>query len=196
MNLRESSARNGCSSADGDRRTAPPFAGLNGDPRVVEFLAAPLSREESDALADRIEAHFDRHGYGLWAVEVPGTAPFVGFVGLVVARLEAHFTPCVEIGWRLDAGHWDRGYATEAARAALQFGFLSLRLEEIVSYTSAENVRSRRVMERIGMTRSPRDDFNHPVLPEGHPRRRHVLYRIRRPEGGVPLDRQHAGPAQ
>jgi RimJ/RimL family protein N-acetyltransferase len=173
-----------------------PFAGLNCDPRVVEFLAAPLSREESDALVDRIEAHFERHGYGLWAVEVPGTAPFVGFVGLVVARFEAHFTPCVEIGWRLDAGHWDRGYATEAARAALQFGFQSLRLEEIVSFTSAENVRSRRVMERIGMTRSRSGDFDHPVLPEGHPRRRHVLYRIRRPEGGVPLDRQHAGPAQ
>ncbi len=159
----------------------PPFARLNADPRVVEFLPAPLSRSESDALADRIEAHFERHGFGLWAVEVPGVTPFAGFVGLAVPRIEAHFTPCVEIGWRLDAEHWNRGYATEAARAALAFGFETLQLAEIVSFTVEGNLRSRRVMEKIGMTRSPSDDFDHPVLPEGHTLRRHVLYRSARP---------------
>lgn len=159
-----------------------PFARLNAEPRVVEFLPGPLSREESDAMADRIEAHFDRHGFGLWAVEVPGVTRFAGFVGLAIPRFEAPFTPCVEIGWRLDADHWSRGYATEGARAALQFGFEALRLEEIVSFTVPGNVRSRRVMEKIGMTRSAREDFDHPLLPEGHPLRRHVLYRTQRPE--------------
>src|SRR4051812_45087028 len=105
----------------GDDRVA--FARLNADPRVVEFFPGALSQEESDALADRIEAHFERHGFGLWAVEVPGVTPFAGFVGLAVPRFEAHFTPCVEVGWRLDAGHWNRGYATEGARAALDYGF-------------------------------------------------------------------------
>jgi RimJ/RimL family protein N-acetyltransferase len=158
-----------------------PFARLNSDPRVLEFFPGTLSREESDALADRIEAHFERHGFGLWAVEIPEIAPFAGFVGLAIPRFEAHFTPCVEIGWRLDAEHWNHDYATEGARAALEFGFVSLHLEEIVSFTVPGNLRSRRVMEKIGMTRSPGDDFDHPALPEGHPLRRHVLYRLASP---------------
>jgi len=148
----------------------------------VEFLPGPLSREESDARADRIEAHFQQHGFGLWAVEIPGIARFAGFIGLSIPRFEASFMPCVEIGWRLDADYWNRGYATEGARAALVFGFRWLQLEEIVSYTVPGNVRSRRVMEKIGMTHSPSEDFEHPVLPEGHPLRRHVLYRLARPE--------------
>jgi RimJ/RimL family protein N-acetyltransferase len=155
-----------------------PFARLNSDPRVVEYLAGALARDESDALADRIEAHFERHGFGLWAVEVPGIIPFAGFIGLANARFEAHFTPCIEIGWRLAAEHWNRGYATEGARAALQFGFEWLPVEEIVSFTTEANIRSRRVMEKLGMTRSPSDDFDHPMLCEGHPLRRHVLYRV------------------
>jgi RimJ/RimL family protein N-acetyltransferase len=159
----------------------PLFARLNSDPRVVEYLAGALSRQESDALADRIEAHFERHGFGLWAVEVPGITSFAGFIGLAIPRFEAHFTPCVEIGWRLDATHWNRGYATEGARAALQFGFGSLQLAEIVSFTTESNVRSRRVMKKLGMTRSPREDFDHPGLPAGHPLRRHVLYRLAAP---------------
>jgi RimJ/RimL family protein N-acetyltransferase len=158
-----------------------PFARLNADPRVVEFFQGPLSREESDALADRIEAHFQVHGFGLWAVEITGVTPFAGFIGLAVPRFEAPFTPCVEIGWRLAAKHWNRGYATEGARATLAFGFRSLRLQEIVSFTVPGNVRSRRVMEKIGMTHSASDDFDHPLLPEGHPLRRHVLYRVERP---------------
>ena len=154
-----------------------PFARLNSDPRVVEFLQGPLSREESDAAADRIEAHFAEHGFGLWAVEIPGITPFAGFIGMSVPGFEAHFTPCVEIGWRLAAEHWNQGYATEGARVALEFGFKWLQLDEIVSFTTAANVRSRRVMEKIGMTHCAGDDFEHPRLPEGHPLRRHVLYR-------------------
>src|ERR1043166_546005 len=111
-----------------------PFAALNADPRVVEYLAGPLSREESDAFIERIEAHFDRNGFGLWAVEIPGHAPCAGFIGLSIPRFEAHFTPCVEIGWRLAAEHWGQGYATEGARAALAFGFETLQLPEIVSF--------------------------------------------------------------
>jgi RimJ/RimL family protein N-acetyltransferase len=155
-----------------------PFAAMNADPQVMEHFPAPLSREESDAAAARIAAHFERHGFGLWAVEASSGAPFAGFIGLAIPRFEAHFTPCVEIGWRLAADHWGRGYATEGARAALAFGFESLRLEEIVSYTVPANLRSRRVMEKLGMTHDPSEDFDHPLLPEGHPLRRHVLYRM------------------
>ena len=157
-----------------------PFAALNADPRVMEHFPAVLSGDESDSRAARNEAHFERHGFGLWAVEIPGVAPFAGFVGLAVPGFEAHFTPCVEIGWRLAVEHWGRGYATEAARAALAFGFESLGLKEIVSSTVPDNVRSRRVMERIGMIHNPADDFDHPLLPAGHPLRRHVLYRCGR----------------
>lgn len=156
----------------------PEFARLNADPRVVEFLPKPLSREESDALADRIEAHFEQHGFGLWAVEIPGGASLAGFIGLSIPRFEAPFTPCVEIGWRLAAEQWGRGYASEGARAALEFGLGPLGLPEIVSFTVPENTRSRRVMEKIGMRHSPADDFDHPVLPAGHRLRRHVLYRL------------------
>ena len=156
------------------------FAALNADPRVMEFFPKVLDRAESDALAAGIRAHFECRGFGLWAVEVPGVAPFIGFVGLAVPRFEAYFTPCVEIGWRLAHEHWGRGYAPEAARASLAFGFERLGLEEIVSFTTVANRRSRSVMERIGMTWTADDDFDHPSLPEGHPIRRHVLYRIDR----------------
>jgi RimJ/RimL family protein N-acetyltransferase len=162
------------------------FAALNADPRVMEFFPKPLDRTESDARAARIRDHFARHGFGLWAVEVPGVADFIGFVGLSVPDFEATFTPCVEVGWRLAHEHWGRGYATEAARAALDFGFRRLAIDEIVSFTVQANRRSRSVMERVGMTRTPADDFDHPALPEGHPLRRHVLYRaIRRQETAV-----------
>jgi ribosomal-protein-alanine N-acetyltransferase len=159
-----------------------PFAALNADPRVTEFLPSPLAREASDALAGRIESHFAAHGFGLWAVEAPGVAAFLGFTGLSIPAFQSHFTPCVEIGWRLAAPFQGRGYATEAARAALGFGFQQLRLDEVVSFAAAGNLRSRRVMEKLGMRRDPADDFDHPGLPEGHPLRRHVLYRIARAE--------------
>jgi RimJ/RimL family protein N-acetyltransferase len=159
----------------GDRE---PFAALNADPRVVEYLPAALSRPESDRLIARIEAHFDRHGFGLWAVEIRAGARFAGFIGLAIPGFEAHFTPCVEVGWRLAAEHWGHGYATEGALAVLMFGFETLQLDEIVSFTVPGNARSRWVMEKLGMRHDPIDDFDHPALAEGHRFRRHVLYRI------------------
>jgi ribosomal-protein-alanine N-acetyltransferase len=129
---------------------------------------------------DRIRAHIDRHGFGLWAVELPEVAPFIGFVGLSVPSFQAGFTPCVEVGWRLAVRFWGLGYATEAAAEALRFGFETLSLGEIVSFTVPQNLRSRAVMERLGMTRSAADDFEHPGYPEGHPIRPHVLYRMSR----------------
>ena len=158
-----------------------PFAALNADPRVMEHFPALLTPQETDAMIARMEAHFDKHGFGLWAVEVPGSAAFVGFVGLSVPQYQTHFTPCVEIGWRLAAEHWGRGYATEAARAAVTFGFESLGLAEIVSFTATQNLRSRRVMEKIGMFYDLAGDFDHPLLPPGHRLCRHVLYRLRNP---------------
>jgi RimJ/RimL family protein N-acetyltransferase len=157
-----------------------PFAALNADPAVMEHFPGVLSRAESDTLAMRIGEHFDRHGFGLWAVEAPGVAAFAGFVGLAIPRFEARFTPCVEIGWRLLREHWGRGWAPEAARAALHHGFATEGLDQIVSFTVPANARSRRVMEKIGMRRDPADDFDHPGLPDGHPLRRHVLYRLTR----------------
>jgi ribosomal-protein-alanine N-acetyltransferase len=147
----------------------------------MEHFPATLSREESDAQVTGIEARFAEREFGLWAVEVVGVTPFAGFVGLTVPRFSAPFTPCVEVGWRLAAEHWGHGYATEGGRAALDFGFDVLGLSEIVAFTVPENVRSRRVMEKLGMTRDPSDDFDHPVLPAGHRLSRHVLYRIARP---------------
>jgi RimJ/RimL family protein N-acetyltransferase len=163
---------------DADRE---PFAALNADPEVTAFLPGPLDRAASDAIVERICAHFDARGFGLWAVEAPGAADFVGFVGLQVPAFEAFFTPCVEVGWRLARAHWGRGYATEAARAAVAHGFGALGLREIVSFTVPANRRSRAVMERLGMRRDPAEDFDHPRLPEGDPRRRHVLYRLPAP---------------
>jgi len=155
------------------------FAALNADPAVMEHFPGVLSRDASDALAEGQRRVIDERGWGLWAVEVVGGAPFVGFVGLAMPRFDAHFTPAVEVGWRLAREHWGRGYATEAATAALGFGFDELGLEEIVSFTTVANDRSRRVMERLGMTHDAADDFEHPALPAGHPLRPHVLYRIR-----------------
>lgn len=157
------------------------FARINADPRVMEFFPSVHSREASDALADRVEKHFREHRFGPWAVELLETAEFIGFTGLSIPNFEAPFMPAVEIGWRLSAEHWGSGFATEAARASAQHGFTELRLDEIVSFTVAANVRSRRVMEKIGMTRNAADDFDHPNLAEGHPLRRHVLYRLKRP---------------
>jgi RimJ/RimL family protein N-acetyltransferase len=154
-----------------------PFAALNADSRVMQHFPATLSRDESDSLAARIEAHFDQHAFGLWAVEILNVTPFAGFIGLSIPAFDAHFTPCVEVGWRLAAEYWGRGYATEGARTTLAFGFDALGLGEIVSFTVADNVRSRRVMERIGMVHDAAAAFDHPLLPEGHRLLRHVLYR-------------------
>jgi ribosomal-protein-alanine N-acetyltransferase len=155
-----------------------PYAALNADPRVMEHYPAPLSREESDAMVDRIEAHFEKHGYGLWAVDAVEEARFVGFIGLLVPRYEAHFTPAVEIGWRLAHDAWGRGYATEGARATLALAFGAIGLREVVATTAPNNLRSRRVMERLGMRHDAAGDFEHPLIPEGHVLRRQVLYRL------------------
>lgn len=160
----------------GDRES---FARMNADPVVMEHMISPLTRDVSDAFADRIERHFEDHGFGWWAVEIPSDAPFIGFVGLSIPRFEAHFIPAVEIGWRLDRPYWGRGLATEGARAALADGFERVGLKEIVSFTVPANVRSIRVMEKLGMTHDPRDDFEHPLVPVGDPHRHHVLYRLR-----------------
>lgn len=155
-----------------------PFAALNADPEVMEHFPEPLSRERSDALVERIQAGFGRHGFGLWAVEVTSTAEMIGFTGLSAPAFDAPFQPAVEIGWRLARASWGHGYATEAARAALAFGFGPAGLDQVVSFTAATNIRSQRVMQRIGMTRDPADDFDHPALSAGHRLRRHVLYRL------------------
>lgn len=156
-----------------------PFAALNADPEVMEFFPKPLDRAESDAQAARIREHFDLRGFGRWGVEVPGVADFIGAVGLSVPAFEASFTPCVEVSWRLARAHWGRGYASEAARASLDFGFRELGLAEIVAFTATVNRRSSAVMERIGMARDLGGDFEHPLVPEGHPLRPHILYRAR-----------------
>jgi RimJ/RimL family protein N-acetyltransferase len=163
-----------------------PFAALNADAEVMEHYPRVLSREESDAVAARLRKHFADNGFGLWAVEVRGGAPFVGFVGMQRVPFDAHFTPAVEVGWRLARSVWSRGYATEGARAALDRGFNELGLDEIVAMTVPANARSRRVMERLGMVRRDDDDFDHPRLPEDHPLRRHVLYRMLRSAWGRP----------
>ncbi len=159
---------------DDDRAT---FAELNADPRVMEWFPSTLTAAESDALADRIVALFDEQGWGLWAVEVPGGAPFIGFIGLNKADAILGY-PSVEIGWRLIQPSWGHGYATEGAAAALRFGFDVLGLDEIVAFAALGNARSRRVMAKLGMTHRADEDFDHPRLPPDSPIRRHALYRI------------------
>lgn len=162
----------------------PAFAELNADAKVMEHFPKTLSREESDQFAFRIQVHFDNHGFGLWAVELPSVAPFIGFVGLSVPSFEAHFTPCVEVGWRIAHKYWNNGFATEGAQAAINYGFSELGLTEIVSFTATSNLPSRRVMEKLGMSHDENKDFQHPNLSAGHPLRPHVLYRLQNP--GLP----------
>jgi ribosomal-protein-alanine N-acetyltransferase len=163
-----------------------PFAALNADPEVMRYFPTTLTRAQSDEFATYIQAVMAPQGWGLWAVEVRQVAPFIGFVGLNRPGFEAHFTPAVEVGWRLDRRHWGHGYATEAAAATLTFAFGQLNTPEVVSFTSTVNEHSIRVMRRLGMSHDPADDFDHPRVPDG-PLRRHVLYRMRReqwPGGG------------
>ncbi len=160
-----------------DRR---PFAALNADPHVMRFFPALLSRAQSDAMIVKMEAHFERHGYGLWALERIQDERFVGFCGLNHPAFDAPFQPCVEIGWRLAAEAHGSGLATEAALAVCKLAFSEIGLSEIVSFTVPSNAPSRRVMEKIGMLHDPRNDFDHPGLPPGHPLCRHVLYRLSR----------------
>ncbi|MBC9178123.1 GNAT family N-acetyltransferase [Pseudoroseomonas ludipueritiae] len=154
------------------------LAAMNADPEVMRHFPEPLSREQSDALMDRINASIAQDGFGFWAVERHDTPGIIGFCGLARVRWEARFTPAVEIGWRFATAHQRQGYAEEAARIALAHGFGPLKLEEIVAFTLPANLRSWGLMERLGMRQD--GDFEHPRLPEGHPMRRHLLYRLSR----------------
>jgi ribosomal-protein-alanine N-acetyltransferase len=166
-----------------------PLVEMNADPRVMEFFPSVVSREETEGIWRRVHEHFAMYGFGLWAMEVGGT--FAGWLGLMRPRFETYFTPCVEVGYRLRTEFWGRGLATEGGRAALRYGFEHLKLDEIVAFTIPANTRSRRVMEKIGLVFS--GEFDHPFVAEGHPMRRHVLYRIsRRAWEAPPLDKEHA----
>jgi RimJ/RimL family protein N-acetyltransferase len=155
-----------------------PFAALNADPEVMEFMPAALDAVQSNAIADRIEEHFEQHGFGLWAIQIRNGPEFVGFVGLQWPSFATPFEPCVELSWRLARKVWGHGYATEAAREVCRIAFSELQLPELVAFTVPPNTRSRRVMERLGMVHVPSADFDHPRLPAGHALRRHVLYRL------------------
>ena len=153
-----------------------PFTLMNEDPKVMEYFLSPLTEMETVAMVERIREHFTKHGFGLFACTLKETSEFMGFVGLSVPTFETSFTPCVEIGWRLSCSAWGKGYATEAALAVLKFGFEECKLQEILSWTAPANARSRNVMEKIGLTQE--GNFDHPKVPEGHPFKSHVLYRM------------------
>ena len=170
---------------DGDRE---PFASICADPRVMKFFPSTQTREQSGAQIDRQNSHMDRHGFCFWALENRASGEFLGFTGLLNVGFAAPFAPAVEIGWRLAHRFWDAGYAGEAARASVAWGFNTLRLDEIVSFAFVDNWRSRRVMERIGMRHDPGGEFDMPTLPEGHPLRRHAFYRIRAADRTAPSE--------
>lgn len=159
-----------------------PFANLNSDQRVREFFPGLLNRQESDSSVKLMSDHISRTGWGFWAASLIQTGEFIGFIGLEDVYFTASFNkfaPAVEIGWRLSFNHWGQGYATEGAKAVLQYGFEKLSLPEIISFTALKNIRSRHVMEKIGMHHQEIDDFDHPKLSDGHPLKRHVLYRLK-----------------
>lgn len=154
---------------------------MNANPRVMEYFPATLSRRESDEMMNRMQTKIEERGWGWWAASLATDGKFIGFIGMndvTQATFPAHFTPAVEIGWRLAYPFWGKGYAVEGALACLKYGFETLNLEEIVAFTAVQNMRSRKVMEKICMHHDPKDDFDHPKVPEGHPLRKHVLYRI------------------
>lgn len=157
-----------------------PCAAMNADAEVMRHFPATLTRSESDAIVQRINAHFEQYGFSLWVLEIPGVLPFAGFVGLLRVAFNTHFTPAVEIGWRLVRPAWGHGYATEAAQSVLRHAFTELKLKQIVSFTVPANLPSQAVMQRLGMTTQARDNFEHPRLLKGHPLSVHRLYRLQR----------------
>lgn len=159
-------------------RDKPLIRSLCANPSVMRFFPSPLDDEASDALLARILTHQERHGFNLWAAEERNSSRFMGFVGLSCVSFIAPFTPCIEIGWRFLPQFWGKGLACEAARSVLCYGFSVLNIPEIVAFTAISNLPSQRLMERLGMTHNAEDDFDHPLLPQGHPLRRHVLYRL------------------
>lgn len=157
----------------GDRE---PWAAMNADPEVMGYYERRLTVAESDARIERLEQHFDDHGFGEYAVERRADGVFLGMVGLATLEAPIPLAPGVEAGWQLARHAWGQGYATEAARAAMDDGFARLGLKEIVAFTATTNLPSQAVMDRIGMTRRPDLDFDHPMLPEGHILRRHLVW--------------------
>ena len=155
-----------------------PFAILNSDPRVCEFLPNVLSQEETLTSVIKIQSHFKKHAFGLFAVELISTKTFIGFVGLKYFSFDSHFTPSVELAWRLSWENWGQGLATEAAQKVTQYGFETLGLPEILAITAKNNQRSRRVMEKLGMFTNEDENFLHPQLEYSHPLAEHVLYRF------------------
>lgn len=155
-----------------------PLSLINQDPKVCEFLPAISNRASTEKLIQIFIHHQQDHGFSPYAVELKSTNEMIGWCGLMIPSFDAHFMPAIEIGWRLSSQQWNQGYATEAAKAVLQYAFEELKLNEIVSFTAIENIRSRRVMEKIGLHHNSIDDFYHPKLEKLHPLCRHVLYRI------------------
>jgi RimJ/RimL family protein N-acetyltransferase len=162
-------------------RDLDPCAAMNADPRVMEHFPAPLCGRETAYFIERMESSFEDRGYGLWALELPGEAPFIGCAGLLAVGNELPFAPAVELGWRLARAHWGMGLAREAASAAIAFAFDHLGLRELVAYTAERNERSRRLMDRLEMHHDPAENFLHPGLPSAHPLAPHVLYRLESP---------------
>lgn len=159
-----------------------PFAALNQDARVMDFFPSLRSYKESIDSMQKMDGHIAEHGFGPFAVSLKTTGEFIGFIGIMVVDLDVPFAPAVEIGWRLAFEYWGKGYATEGAKAVLKYGFEKVNLSEIVSFTVPANRRSRHVMEKIGMHRDPKDDFDHPKIAMGNPLRKHVLYRLSKEE--------------
>jgi len=159
-----------------------PMTAINQDSNVMEYFPGLQNTDQTLQFINRIKQHQDDHGFSLYAIEIKNTGEFIGFAGLLIPSFEAHFTPAVEIGWRLASSHWNKGFATEAAKAVLNFAFTKLNLEKVVSFTVENNLRSRRVMEKIGMHYDPEDDFAHPKLDKTSPLCRHVLYRLTKDE--------------
>ena len=157
-----------------------PFARMNADQRVMEFMLGKMTKEETRQSIERIKKHFDAHGFGHWAVEIADSKKFIGCVGLNIPRYTLPFSPCVEVAWRICAEEWGKGYAPEAANEALRDGFERVGLQEIVSFTALTNLKSRRVMEKLGMQHCPAENFDHPMVPRCHSLRQHVLYRMRK----------------
>ncbi|MEL7432138.1 MAG: GNAT family N-acetyltransferase [Chlamydiota bacterium] len=158
-----------------------PFAKMNADPRVMAYFPKTLSTQETTDLVEQMDRMLKEKGYGPWAVEVPGIVPFIGFVGLMYQDFPADFTPCIEIGWRLAYDYWGQGYAFEAASKVMEYAFFELQLPELVSLTSIKNKRSQKLMQKLGMTRNPKEDFDSPKVPLDSPLQPHVIYRKKNP---------------
>ena len=161
-----------------EEKDIEPLSFINQDPKVCEFFPVPLNRAETETMIRKFIDHYNKNKFSIYAVELKSTKEMIGFCGLFIPSFEAHFTPCVETGWRLGSQYWNHGYATEAAKTVLQYAFETLHLNEIVSFTAVNNIRSRRVMEKIGLHHNTDDDFDHPKIEKSHPLCGHVLYRI------------------